>query len=115
MTMPTDDASLIERVQAATELLESIAADRGVLVPVDTELRQRLLIAAGQISRPDKYARRQFNRAAQKRDKIVKRKADEAALEDDYACIAYQQIVCVGGSNAISTPLSTAQNIATAK
>ncbi|MFT7520788.1 MAG: NAD(P)-dependent dehydrogenase (short-subunit alcohol dehydrogenase family) [Kiritimatiellia bacterium] len=76
-----DDADIIEKVQLAADLLESIAEDRGLLVPVDSELRQRLLIAAGRISRPDKFARRTFNRAARKRDKIDRRQADEALLD----------------------------------
>ena len=45
------------KARAAAELLEAIDEDRGLLADVSDEVRERLLIAAGQVSRPDKWAR----------------------------------------------------------
>ena len=65
MIDPPDPArpDLDARVRAAAELLEQIVDDRGVLAGLDDDLRQRLLIAAGQASRPDKRARKALARA----------------------------------------------------
>jgi NAD(P)-dependent dehydrogenase (short-subunit alcohol dehydrogenase family) len=45
----------IEDVRRATALLQAIAADRALLAAVPLELRQALLVAAGQVSRPASY------------------------------------------------------------
>ena len=47
-------------------LLEAIVEDRGLLAEVDADLRERFLIAAGQVSRPDKRARKALARARQR-------------------------------------------------
>jgi NAD(P)-dependent dehydrogenase (short-subunit alcohol dehydrogenase family) len=65
------------RVRAAVELLESIAADRGLLALLSAEERKRLLNAAGVVFNPDTNARRQLKKAAGRR-----RKADRVQRED---------------------------------
>ncbi len=65
--------TLLDRVRAATELLESIAADRALLGRVPTDERTRLLHAAGRVSRPDAVERRQllkFTKRARKAEKV---------------------------------------------
>ena len=54
------DTALIQRVRAATEVLEEVIADRGLLARLTAEERQRLIIAAGQVYHPDKTARRRM-------------------------------------------------------
>ena len=65
--------TLIARVRAATDLLESIAADRALLGHVPSDERTRLLQAAGRVSRPDAVERRQllkFTKRARKAEKV---------------------------------------------
>ena len=69
------------RYEAAVELLESIVADRGALATVDPELRKRFLIAAGQVSRPDKASRRVLARAQQRKAKRDRRASDQQILD----------------------------------
>ncbi len=81
--MATDDdtTTLRERIEACAELLEAIDDDRGTLADVDRELRERLLIAAGKVSRPEKHARIALARAHRKRRKVESRNADQALLD----------------------------------
>ncbi|MBU6160817.1 MAG: SDR family oxidoreductase [Myxococcales bacterium] len=74
----TDPLAL--RIQAATELLEECLHDRGLLAHVDTQTRERLLIAAGRLSRPDRHERKALAREQGKLDRSQKRDADEALL-----------------------------------
>lgn len=76
----SDDHNLLDQIQKAAELLERIHEDRGVLAGVDRDLRERLLTAAGQVSRPDKRARKALAKAQNRQRKLEKRKADEAIL-----------------------------------
>src|SRR6202049_5095439 len=59
--------SLPERLRAAADLLETIVADRSLLADIPEADRNRLLNAAGRVSRPDAFSGRQ-------RLKLVKRK-----------------------------------------
>src|SRR4051812_47351120 len=61
------DGSFVERIRAAADLLEEIAADRALIADVPEEDRNRFLNAAGAVSRPDAISRRQLL-------KVVKRK-----------------------------------------
>ena len=61
--MATTD-TFLDSFRAATELLESIVADRGLLARVSAEDRKRLLQAAGQVYNPDHVARRRLVKAA---------------------------------------------------
>jgi len=76
------DAELVERVERAAELLESVVEDRGVLAGVDEELRKRLLVAAGRASLPLKHERKKLARELERRRRdarnardLVKRKS----------------------------------------
>ena len=73
-------ASLTERMQAAAELLESIASNRELLAGVSEAERTRLLTAAGQISRPDARARRQLVKASKRDRKAAKSERAESVL-----------------------------------
>jgi NAD(P)-dependent dehydrogenase (short-subunit alcohol dehydrogenase family) len=74
------EPALTERLQAAAELLESIASNRELLAGVSEAERTRLLQAAGQISRPDALARRRLVKATQRRRKAEKSQRAENAL-----------------------------------
>lgn len=69
------------RIIEATEVLEEILEDRGLLAGVDEELRKRFLMAAGMVSRPSRKDRRQLARARRRRDKRQRREADQALLD----------------------------------
>ncbi len=66
-----------ERLRAATELLEAIIADRGLLASVPADARHRLLNAAGHVYNPDTIARRRMVKATTRL-----RKADKASREE---------------------------------
>ncbi|MBA2664724.1 MAG: SDR family oxidoreductase [Bradymonadaceae bacterium] len=72
--------NLQKRIEEAARLLEEINEDRALLNGVDEVTRQRLLIAAGQVSRPDKDARRALARARQRGQKHDKRDADQGLM-----------------------------------
>ncbi len=73
--------SIADRLADATDLLEAVRANRGLLADVDPDLRARFLIAAGQVSRPDRTARKALARAKLRGEKRA-RKADDQALLD---------------------------------
>ncbi len=76
----TRDPVLLERLRAATETLELIAADRGVLASVPPQERHRLLNAAGLVYNPDTSARRQMVKATIRERKAKKIHRDEKVL-----------------------------------
>ncbi len=71
-----------EKLLAAAELLEAVAADRGLLAGVAEDESTRLLKAAGEISRPDARARRQLVKAATRRRKAARTERAESALNE---------------------------------
>jgi hypothetical protein len=73
-------ASLLERVDSAIELLESIREGRAQLSELDEGRRVRLLQAAGQVARPDPWTKRERFRAARQKREAERRAADERAL-----------------------------------
>jgi NAD(P)-dependent dehydrogenase (short-subunit alcohol dehydrogenase family) len=75
------DTELQERIRTATELLETIVADRGLLARVTAEDRQRLIQAAGHIYAPDASARRRLVRAGVRRRKAEKIEREDRALD----------------------------------
>jgi NAD(P)-dependent dehydrogenase (short-subunit alcohol dehydrogenase family) len=75
------DASFLERLRAATALLETIIADRGLLIRVPPEDRRRLLQAAGHVYAPDAASRRQLVRASIRRSKAEKVKREDQVLD----------------------------------
>ena len=61
--METDlaiELALLERLRSAAELLEQLAADRGLLNQLPAEDRARLLRATAELYNPDKLARREM-------------------------------------------------------
>ncbi|MBZ5676872.1 MAG: SDR family oxidoreductase [Acidobacteriia bacterium] len=67
--MDTDFAiehALLERLRAAAELLEELAGDRVLLNQLPAEDRARLLRAAAELYNPDKLARREMLKAAER-------------------------------------------------
>src|SRR5258705_11530044 len=74
------DTALIERLHAATEVLEGIIADRGLLARLTAEERKRLIIAAGQVYHPDDAARRRMVRATTRLRKASRVTQDDKLL-----------------------------------
>ena len=56
----------LDEVRRATELLEAVIGDRGLLAQVPLEMRQALLIAAGRASRPESYQEKRLVKALRK-------------------------------------------------
>jgi NAD(P)-dependent dehydrogenase (short-subunit alcohol dehydrogenase family) len=75
------DPEFIQRLRSATELLESIVADRGLLAQAPHEDQRRLRQAAGEIYAPDALARRQLVRATIRQRKAEKIRNEDRALE----------------------------------
>jgi NAD(P)-dependent dehydrogenase (short-subunit alcohol dehydrogenase family) len=71
---------LSSRVSAAADLLEAIVTDRALLAHMPMAERERLLKAAGQISRPDAPARRRLLKAQQRKRKAERLERDEKLL-----------------------------------
>lgn len=78
--MTDESKDLIARIEDATDLLEAIQEDRGLLAEIDTEVRNRFLIAAGMVSRPGKRARKKLARARLKKEKQERREHDDALM-----------------------------------
>jgi len=76
----TNNDEMAERLRAATELLESVAADRSVLSHLDSDERTRLLSAAGDVFCPDVEERRQQIRARRRRTRADKAQRDADIL-----------------------------------
>ncbi len=81
-TPSTDDAdtALLERLRAAAELLESVAADRQLLDALPADDRQRLHQAVAQMYHPDPGARRIKLKAAEKARHASKVQAEDNVL-----------------------------------
>ncbi|MFA6560379.1 MAG: SDR family oxidoreductase [Verrucomicrobiia bacterium] len=71
---------LTQRLRAAAELMEAISKDRSLLAQVADEERERLLKAAGEISRPDAIARRQLVKVRQRLRRAAKIQRDQDVL-----------------------------------
>jgi NAD(P)-dependent dehydrogenase (short-subunit alcohol dehydrogenase family) len=70
--------SLEQRLRSAAALLEEIVADRAILAEIPVEDRNRLLQAAGRVSRPDVIDRRRLLKVSKR-----KRKAERVKREED--------------------------------
>jgi NAD(P)-dependent dehydrogenase (short-subunit alcohol dehydrogenase family) len=77
---PTDQVA--ERLKAATEALESVVRDRGLLGALSVEERTRLLAAAGEVYNPDAVQRRQWGKSVRRREKAANAEQDEAVLAE---------------------------------
>ena len=74
-----DSRALLQRLREATELLESIAADRTVLAGVSDTDRARLLQAVALVYHPDQLERRRMRKTAAKQRKAARIKEIEQA------------------------------------
>ncbi|HEY2734040.1 MAG TPA: SDR family oxidoreductase, partial [Polyangiales bacterium] len=75
--MPNDTPTIEECVR----WLEALVEDRARLSELDQETRNRLLMAAGRLSRPERDEQRVLARAMRKKNKRERRAADEALLD----------------------------------
>jgi NAD(P)-dependent dehydrogenase (short-subunit alcohol dehydrogenase family) len=75
-----DDAA--DRLRAATEALEAVVADRGLLRALSVADRTRLLSAAGDVFNPDIAARRRWGKTLRKQEKAAKLERDESTLAE---------------------------------
>ncbi len=80
-TRPPGD-EIAARLREATELLESVAHDRGLLGSLTVEERTRLLTAAADVFNPDVVQRRRFTKAKRKEERDASIRADESMLAD---------------------------------
>ena len=71
-----------ERLRAATEALEAVVRDRGLLGELSEEDRIRLLAAAGDVFNPDLVQRRLWGKAIRRREKAAKLQRDESVLAE---------------------------------
>src|SRR6476659_8259608 len=72
--------SLHERFRAAAELLEKIVDDRSLLAEIPEADRNRLLNAAGRVSRPDALGRRQLLKVVKRKKRAEKVERQESVL-----------------------------------
>jgi NAD(P)-dependent dehydrogenase (short-subunit alcohol dehydrogenase family) len=75
---PVDKA----RLRDAIELLEHLGGDLARLAELDDDDRRRLIIAAGQVSRPDRYTRAALGKAVTRARKAARREAAVAILDE---------------------------------
>ncbi|MEP6778679.1 MAG: SDR family NAD(P)-dependent oxidoreductase, partial [Gemmatimonadaceae bacterium] len=80
-TISTFDPALVERINDAARLLETIADNRALLAAVPEETRNRFLLLAGQVSRPDAILRRQLLKETKRRLKATKVERIERSFE----------------------------------
>jgi len=69
------------KVREAVELLEAMGADLRSLAELDEPLRIRLVSAAGLLSRPDRYSRKNLGKVLARQRVAAKRDADRAVLD----------------------------------
>ena len=80
---PSAGANILQsRIVAASDLLEEIVADRAILAEVDVQHRNRLLQAAGQVSRPDVIDRRRLLKVSKRKRKAERVKREESVLAE---------------------------------
>jgi NAD(P)-dependent dehydrogenase (short-subunit alcohol dehydrogenase family) len=75
-----NERDLLARAEVAIAFLEAVRERRTLLAALSDEQRGRLLRAAGEVARPDPWAKRELMRAAAKRRREAQRAADEQAL-----------------------------------
>ncbi len=79
-TTATFDPAMMERINNAAQLLEELSENRALLASVPEDDRNRLLLLAGQVSRPDAILRRQLLKETKRRLKATKVQRIEAAF-----------------------------------
>jgi NAD(P)-dependent dehydrogenase (short-subunit alcohol dehydrogenase family) len=76
------DENIAQRLQAAVELLETVAGNRALLAGLSEEDRTRLLQAAGEVFCPDVSARRKLVKARTRQRKAEKARSAERVLHE---------------------------------
>jgi NAD(P)-dependent dehydrogenase (short-subunit alcohol dehydrogenase family) len=71
-----------ESLKLATEILEAVVRDRGLLRSLSVEERTRLLNAAGDVFNPDLVQRRLWGKALRRQEKAAKSQRDESVLAE---------------------------------
>ncbi len=79
---PAPEPLTAEQLGQMTALLERIAADRSVLVPLPSDERQRFLDAVAQVFHPDAKARRSMVKATTRERKAAAAARDDSVLQD---------------------------------
>jgi NAD(P)-dependent dehydrogenase (short-subunit alcohol dehydrogenase family) len=69
-----------QAIEECLRVLETITADRTELAYLDLEVRNRLMTAAGRVSRPERNEQRLLSREVRRKDKRDVREADRAVL-----------------------------------
>jgi NAD(P)-dependent dehydrogenase (short-subunit alcohol dehydrogenase family) len=69
-----------QAIEECLRVLETITADRTELAYLDLEVRNRLMTAAGRVSRPERNEQRVLSREVRRKDKRDIREADRAVL-----------------------------------
>ncbi len=77
---PAAESLLVERLKAATETLELIAANRSTLALLSEDEQRRLRDAVAQVWNPDMRARRALTKALARRRKRERSHRDERVL-----------------------------------
>ena len=77
---PAGVGGALERVRAATKMLEALAADESMLSGISVEERARLLQAAGQVYCPDVRIRRRFIKNRERQRKAERQERHQAML-----------------------------------
>jgi len=76
----TASDSFEKRLKAAADLLEQLVADRTLLADIAEPDRNRLLNAAGRVSRPDAIDRRQLLKVVKRKKRVEKVQREEGLL-----------------------------------
>lgn len=79
--MPDEPAPLDEDAARAAALLEALADDPRRVAELSDDLRRRLMVAAGRLSRPDRYMRKAMRRGLNRKQELAVKAADQAILD----------------------------------
>lgn len=93
------------KVREAIELLEALGGDLRKLAELDEPLRIRLVSAAGQLSRPDRYSRKALG-------KVLARQRVQQKRENDRAILDQTGIRALRREPVFRTPLPKPQDLA---
>jgi len=74
--------TLIDRLRAAADVLESVASNRELLAGVPAEDRERLVRVAGEVYMPDPIVRRHRLKMIKRARRDARRQREEATLSD---------------------------------
>ncbi|MEJ7596826.1 MAG: SDR family oxidoreductase [Kofleriaceae bacterium] len=69
------------RIRDAIELLEQLAGDQESFAELPDQVRTRLVVAAGQLSRPDRYVRKALSKALIRVRKKARKEAERSVLD----------------------------------